>query len=89
MELNLSQKIAVGMLILFLAIALFRVFRTPLKLALKLLLNTLLGFLALWVVNLMAGITGFSIGLNIWNALTIGILGVPGFVLLLLLKWIL
>lgn len=89
MELNLSQKIAVGMLIAFLVIALFRVFRTPLKLALKLLLNTLLGFLALWVVNLMAGITGFSIGLNIWNALTVGILGVPGFVLLLLLKWIL
>lgn len=89
MELNLSQKIAVGLLIFFLAIALFRVFRTPLKLALKLLVNTLLGFLALWVTNLLAGVTGFSIGLNIWNALTIGILGVPGFILLLLLKWIL
>lgn len=89
MELNLSQKIAVGLLIFFLAIALFRVFRTPLKLALKLLANTLLGFLALWATNLLAGAAGFSIGLNIWNALTIDVLGVPGFVLLLLLKWIL
>lgn len=89
MDLNLSQKIAVGLLAFFLAIALIRVFRTPLKLALKLLANTLLGFLALWVTNLLAGVTGFSIGLNIWNALTVGILGVPGFVLLLLLRWIL
>ena len=89
MDLNLSQKIAVGLLAFFLAIALIRVFRTPLKLALKLLANTLLGFLALWVTNFLAGVTGFSIGLNIWNALTVGILGVPGFVLLLLLRWIL
>ena len=89
MDLNLSQKIAVGLLAFFLAIALIRVFRTPLKLALKLLANTLLGFLALWVTNLLAGVTGFSIGLNIWNALTVGILGVPGVVLLLLLRWIL
>lgn len=89
MDLSLSQKVIVGMLIAFLIIAFIRVFRTPLKLALKLIFNTLLGFLALWIVNLTATFTGFSLGLNIWNALTIGILGVPGFILLLLLKWIL
>lgn len=89
MDLSLSQKVIVGMLIAFLIIAFIRVFRTPLKLALKLLFNTLLGFLALWIVNLTATFTGFSLGLNIWNALTIGVLGVPGFILLLLLKWIL
>jgi hypothetical protein len=49
----------VGLLAFFLAIALIRVFRTPLKLALKLLANTLLGFLALWVTNFLAGVTGF------------------------------
>ena len=32
----------------FLLLALARIFRSPLKLAGKLLLNTLLGFLALW-----------------------------------------
>ena len=34
----------------FLLLALIRIFRSPLKLAGKLLLNTLLGFLALWLV---------------------------------------
>ena len=51
--------------------------------------NTLLGFLALWAVNLTAAVTGISLGLNIWNALIIGILGLPGFVLLLLVQWVL
>ena len=61
----------------------------PLRLALKLLVNTLLGFLALWVVRLTAGVTGIALGLNLWNALVIGILGLPGFALLLLVQWVL
>ncbi|MPN26503.1 hypothetical protein SDC9_173928 [bioreactor metagenome] len=69
--------------------ALLRIFRTPLKLVLKLLLNTLLGFLALYLLNLTSGFTGLSMGLNLPNALVIGVLGLPGFILLLLIKWIL
>jgi SigmaK-factor processing regulatory protein BofA. len=86
---DLTQKVAAGLLIAFLTIALLRVFRTPLKLALKLLFNTLLGFAALWLVNRTSAFTGLSLGVNLWNALTVGILGLPGFVLLLLVKWVL
>ncbi len=86
---DLSQKILVGVLAAFLLIALIRVFQAPLRLALKLLVNTLLGFLALWAVNLTAGVTGITLGLNLWNALVIGVLGLPGFVLLLLTQWVL
>ena len=52
-------------------------------------LNTLLGFLALGAVRLTAGLTGIALGLNLWNALVIAVLGLPGFVLLLLVQWIL
>ena len=86
---DLSQKILVGVLAAFLLITLIRVFQAPLRLALKLLVNTLLGFLALWAVNLTAGVTGITLGLNLWNALVIGVLGLPGFVLLLLTQWVL
>ena len=86
---DLNQKIIAGLLAGFFLIALLRVFSTPLKLALKLLLNTLLGFLALWAVNLTAAFTGVTLGLNLWNALIIGILGLPGFGLLLLVQWVL
>lgn len=63
--------------------------RTPLKLVGRLLLNTALGFLALYILNLTTSFTGLSLGLNLWNALIIGVLGVPGFFLLLLLQWVL
>ena len=86
---DLNQKSIASLLVGFFIFALIRVFRTPLRLALKLLCNTLLGFLALWVVRLTAGITGITLGLNLWNALVIGVLGLPGFVLLLLVQWVL
>lgn len=48
-----------------------------------------MGFLALGAVRLTAGLTGIALGLNLWNALVIGVLGLPGFVLLLLVQWVL
>lgn len=86
---DLSQKVMVGLLAVFLLAALLRIFKAPLRLALKLLLNTLLGFLALYLAGLTAPLTGITLGLNLWNALIVGILGLPGFVLLLLVQWIL
>ena len=41
---------------------------------------------ALFLLGLTEPVTGFSLGLNFFNALTVGILGVPGLVLLVLLQ---
>ena len=46
-------------------------------------------FGAVWLLNLTAAVTGIRLGLNVFNALFIGVLGVPGFGLLLLLQWVL
>lgn len=86
---DIGQRVVAVLLAVFLLLALIRVFSAPLRLALKLLANTLLGFLALWAVNAAAVVTGVSLGLNLWNALVIGVLGLPGFVLLLLTQWVL
>lgn len=86
---DLGQTALAVLLALFLLVALIRIFRAPLRLALRLLANTLLGFLALWAVNLTAGFTGILLGLNLLNALVIGVLGIPGLVLLLLTQWVL
>ena len=86
---DLNQKIIAALLAGFFIIALLRVFSAPLRIALRLLLNTLQGFLVLWAVHLTAGITGIALGLNLWNALVVGVLGVPGFLLLLLVQWVL
>ena len=86
---DLNQKIIAGLLLAFFLITLLRIFSTPLRLALKLLTNTALGFLALWAVHATAAFTGITLGLNLWNALAIGVLGLPGFALLLLVQWVL
>ena len=67
----------------------FLLFRGPVKLALRVLVNSALGFGAVWLLNLTAALTGIRLGLNVFNALFIGVLGVPGFGLLLLLQWVL
>lgn len=65
-----------------------RVFAAPLKLAVKVLCNTLLGLGALLLLNAAAPFTGLSLGLNLFNAAVVGVLGVPGLGLLLLVQWI-
>ena len=86
---DLSRSILLALLALFLSVALLRIFRTPLKLAVRLLGNTALGFIALWAANLAAPVTGLTLGLNLWNALIIAVLGIPGLILLLLAQWVL
>lgn len=83
---GLTEKLALGMLCAFVALGVIQLFAAPLKLAVKVLFNTLLGFAALFLLNLAGGLTGFTLGINLFNALTVGILGVPGLALLALLK---
>ena len=85
----IADTLALGLVLLFLLVACLRLLRQPLKLALRVLINSALGFCALWLLNLTTAVTGMSLGLNLFNALTIGVLGVPGLGLLLLLKWVL
>ena len=86
---SVVEKIALGLTLLFLVVVCLRLFAAPLKLALKVVFNSALGFGALWLLNLTTTVTGLSLGLNIFNAAVVGILGVPGFGLLLLVQWVL
>lgn len=74
-----------GIFILWLIIKLFL---TPIKWIVKLLINTAVGFAGLWVLNYFGAFFGISLGLNWINALIIGVLGFPGLVLLLALKYL-
>ena len=86
---SVVEKIALGLTLLFLVVVCLRLFAAPLRLALKVAFNSALGFGALWLLNLTTSVTGLSLGLNWFNALLIGILGLPGFGLLLLVQWVL
>lgn len=86
---SVVEKVSLGLVLLFLVVACVRLFSAPLKVALRVLINSVLGFGALWLLNLTGGVTGIALGLNIFNSLTVGTLGVPGLFLLLLLQWVL
>ena len=86
---SIVEKAAVGLVIAFLAVTCLRLLSTPLKLVLRLALNSALGFLALWLLQYTSAVTGITLGLNLFNALVIGVLGLPGLGLLVLLQWVL
>lgn len=62
------------------------IFVKPLKFLGRLVLNSILGALLLIVFNYFGQFTGVYIGVNEVTALSIGILGIPGFMAILLIK---
>ena len=72
------------------AIALIvKLLTAPIRLAGKLLINGLVGFVVLFFLNFAGNIFGISLGINWFNAIVVGAFGAPGVVLLLLLKYLL
>ncbi len=63
-----------------------RIFIYPLKKILKLVFNSILGAVCIYIINIIGGSFSFYIGLNIYTSLIIGILGLPGAVCLILIK---
>lgn len=87
-------KLDTNTLIVYLACICFlflfgRIFILPIKSVLKLVLNSILGGVIIYVINLIGGVFSFHIGLNYITAILTGILGIPGVVLLIILKLIL
>ena len=71
---------------LLLILLLGKIFLWPLKLVGKLLISSLVGGILILVVNLIAGMFGLLlIPLNIITAVVVGVLGIPGVILLLIL----
>lgn len=62
-----------------------KIFLWPLKIVLKLILNSLAGGLVILLLNAIGAGFGLMIPLNFLNAVIVGILGLPGAVLLLIL----
>lgn len=79
MEAILSIAIPVVLGLLFL-----RLLMLPMKILGKLALNSISGFICLWLLNLVSGITGIVFEINFFTALLVGFLGIPGIVLLVL-----
>lgn len=58
----------------------------PIKVMIKLLINALIGGVALFIFNVIGGLIGITLAINPINAIVVGLLGVPGVILLLILQ---
>lgn len=63
-----------------------KIFIVPIKKIAKLLLNSVLGGILIYVINIIGATFGFHIGLNIGTSIFVGILGIPGAIILIILK---
>lgn len=63
------------------------VLRRPVARLLRLALRSSVGLAALALFSQVGHLMGIQLGVNLVNALVLGLLGVPGFGLLLMLQW--
>lgn len=63
-----------------------RLFIVPLKKILKLVVNSVLGGLCIFIINMIGANFGFHIGLNVLTSVIVGFLGLPGVVCLVIVK---
>ena len=63
-----------------------RIFIVPIKKILKLVFNSILGGVVIFLINIIGANFNFHIGLNFSTSIIIGLLGIPGAVALFLIK---
>ncbi len=66
-----------------------KLLRRPIAWIFKLLVHAMMGYVFLFIFNFVGAWFDISLGMNGVNAVIIGLLGVPGVILLLLIKYLL
>lgn len=66
-----------------------KIFIVPIKWILKLVFSSILGGLLIFAINLLGGIWGIHIGINIFTVIMVGILGIPGAICLIVISLLL
>ena len=84
MELVYTILMVVGCV--FALYVLLKIVMAPIKWIFKLLLNALSGFVLLFLANLIGGFFNFSVPVNLISCLISGVFGIPGVIVLVMLK---
>lgn len=85
----MTTSVTIALLLcILLILVLIVLFFKQLKGFLLLILNTVFGWAGLYILNSLLASTGFFIGINIASASIAGVLGIPGVLLMAILKFI-
>ena len=83
MTLQFGITFIIAIAVLFIVL---KILSLPMKLIIKLVVNGLIGGVVIWVINLIGASFGFTIALNWITALVVGILGIPGVIILAIIQ---
>lgn len=82
------DEVGLWLLLTVAALAALVILRRPLGALARLLFRCAAGLGGIWLFNLAGGLIGVQVGMNLFTALAVGLLGLPGLGLLLLLQCI-
>ncbi|MGE5329371.1 MAG: pro-sigmaK processing inhibitor BofA family protein [Deltaproteobacteria bacterium] len=83
-ETNTLLAYVFGLIVLY---VIGKILIVPLKFLVKLFINAALGGIVLWLLNVFGGSVGINIGINVITAIVVGVLGIPGVILLVILNY--
>lgn len=63
-----------------------KIFIVPIKTILKLIINSVLGGVIIFIINFIGSAFNFHIGLNLITSIFIGLLGIPGAIVIIIIK---
>ncbi|MDD4583535.1 MAG: pro-sigmaK processing inhibitor BofA family protein [Eubacteriales bacterium] len=86
MEIGILLAYAFGILVLYIV---GYVFLVPIKILLKLVCNSIIGGVLILIINWVGSLWGLHIPLNLISSVIVGILGIPGVILLFLFTYFL
>ena len=66
-----------------------KIFIVPIKTILKVVINSILGGIIIFIINLIGAYFNFHIGLNLITSIFVGILGIPGVIVIIIIKLLL
>ena len=69
------------------AVLALALFRRPLGALCRLAVRSGVGLVFLWLFQGVGALLGVQLGVNLLNGLVLGVLGLPGFALLLMAQW--
>ena len=85
----MTSKFSTWGALALLLLAALALFHRPLGQLVRLVVRSSVGLAVLALFSQFSHLIGVSLGVNLINALVLGVLGVPGFGLLLMLQWVL
>lgn len=66
-----------------------KILSLPIKIIFKLIINAVVGGAIIFVINLIGAAFGFTLMLTWWTAVIVGVLGIPGVILVAIIQFLL